>query len=512
MAVMSTIAIVNIRTLGDYALTTATDLGESAIEDSTSHLISLGEEIIKQKARDVATQVEMYLGNHPDMTLVDMRNDTYLRNIVVQTVGTTGYTTLIDPVNTVIVIHKFPGQERDVRPLKDTLPSFWNLLTTSITQETAGYYDWLEVDGSINQKYASIVPVANGTGLPLTIWATTYIVEFSAPAEETKNEINDAILESSNYLKANVSGIQDMFVVAFTILITCIIGLTLLLSRVITSPILALKRGAEAIGHGNLDYKLEIKSEDELGDLEKEFNKMGTALKSDMEQLNRTSNENIIREKRIQNYLRLYAQKISEAQEAERRRVARELHDGTVQSLVVIARHLDDIAAGESELSITDIRAQVQSVMEEVRHFSQELRPSILDDLGLVPAVEWLASDMTNNHKIAVDIKIAGDPVQLSSQAELALFRIVQEALTNVRKHSQATRAQVILSYSEHSVKFIIQDYGRGFDIPAGEDDLTREGKLGLVGMFERVQLLRGSLKIASHPGEGTTITVEIPF
>ena len=512
MIVMSTIAIINIRTLGTYAVKIATDLGESAIEDSTSHLISLGEEIIKQKAKDVAKQVEMYFTVHSNVTIDDMRNDPELRAIVVQSVGVTGYTTLIDPANEVIVIHKFPEQEKDITPLKDILSSFWNLIISSITHETSGYYDWLEVDGSINQKYASIVPVTNGTGYTLTIWATTYIDEFSAPAEETKEEINTAILETSNYLKENIARVQDVFIIAFTILVVCIIGLTLLLSHVITSPIIALKQGAEAIGQGKLDYKLKINSKDELGDLANEFNKMAAALKSYLEELTRKSEENIIKEKRIQDNLRLYAQKVSEAQESERKRIARDLHDDTVQSLVVIARHLDDIASGQSQLSISDLREKVSNIIKEVRHFSQELRPSILDDLGLIPSVEWLASDLINNYKIKVETKISGEFTTLPSQSELILFRIIQEALTNVRKHSEATLAQVILHYASDFMRVTIKDNGKGFDIPSAKEDLTWEGKLGLTGMYERAQLLRGTLTIQSHPGEGTTITLEVPL
>ena len=140
-------------------------------------------------------------------------------------------------------------------------------------------------------------------------------------------------------------------------------------------------------------------------------------------------------------------QKVSEAQEAERKRIARELHDETAQSLVVILRDLDDLASGNSRLSAKDIREEVRKVLEGVRRFSQELRPSILDDLGLIPALNWLTSDLTKNFGITVDSEVIGNQRQLPQETELMLFRITQEALTNVRKHSKATKASVKVDF-----------------------------------------------------------------
>jgi two-component system sensor histidine kinase DegS len=513
MGIVGAVAIINIRDMGSYALETSTSLGERAIRDSTTHLNKLGEEIIKQKAIDVAKQVEMYLNFHLAMTLVDMRNDEELRQIVVQPVGITGYTTLIDPRNMNIIIHKFPEQEKNLITLKEIVPSFWALLESSVGgMITSGYYDWLEVDGSINQKYASIVPVFMSNGNSLTLWATTYITEFSMPAEQTKQEINAAIMDSSNYINKNVSNIQDLFSILFTTLVIIVIGLSLLLSRVITSPIQALNRGARAIGQGNFDYRLEIKSKDELGDLANSFNKMSSALNTYTAELKRTGVENIVKERKIQENLRLVVQKVSEAQEAERKRIARELHDETLQDLVVITRQLDDLSSGSSMLSAQDIRQKVQKILEGVRHFSQELRPSILDDLGLVSAVKWLASDLKKNYNVAVETEIVGNQSQLPPEVELMLFRITQEALTNVRKHSEATQVFIKLDFSEHKVKVLIHDNGIGFEMPTRMGDFTIVDKLGLVGMQERVQLLGGIMSIESQPSKGTSLTVEVPI
>jgi two-component system sensor histidine kinase DegS len=154
----------------------------------------------------------------------------------------------------------------------------------------------------------------------------------------------------------------------------------------------------------------------------------------------------------------------------------------------------------------------VRNILEGVRHFSQELRPFILDDLGLVPAVKWLAADLAKNEKIEVETEIGGNPRSLPPEAELMLFRITQEALTNVRKHARATRVLVRLDFSSHKVKVTIIDNGTGFETPSRLGDLTRIGKLGLAGMQERIQLLGGTINIESRPGTGVTLTVEVPL
>jgi len=512
MGVIGYVANINIRNLGAYALDTSTALGQRAIEDSTSHLNRLGEAIIQQKSRDVAKQVEMYLQNRPPMTVAEMRADAELRKIVVQSVGTTGYTTLLDPVNAEIIIHKFPGQEKNLESLKDILPTFWALLKSSAAGRTAGYYDWLEVDGSINQKYAGIEPVITADGKTFNLWATAYISEFSLPAEETKREINAAIEDSRDHINKDVTDVQDLFFIIFTVLVIIVIGLALLLSRVITRPIQALKEGAEAVGEGKLDYKLKVKNKDELGDLANSFNDMAAALKTYTEELKNTATENVKKERQIQENLRIYMSKLGQAQEDERKRIARELHDETIQALVVVSRDLDDLASPDAKLTARDIREEVRKIIEGLRNFGQELRPSILDDLGLIPAVKWLASDLTKNYKIRAEVEITGSQRNLPPETELMLFRIAQEALVNIRRHSQATLANVRIDFAENRVKLVIQDNGKGFEVPPRLSDLARTGKLGLAGIRERAQLLGGSINIESQSGSGTTLTIEVPL
>jgi two-component system, NarL family, sensor histidine kinase DegS len=512
ITIMGYIAFTSLQGLGQHALSTSASLGESAISNSTAALNNMGENTIRQVAKDIARQIEIYLETRPAMTLTEMRNDTRLREIVVQPVGTTGYTTLIDTNNSVIVIHKFPGQEKDVSSLESTLPAFWSIVEASTKgKAVSGYYDWQEVDGSISQKYASIVPIHTADSKELTLWATTYIDEFSMPAEELKGEINTAIQSSSNFINDNVASMQRSFIMVFILLMVVVTGISLLLSRVITRPIIALKQGAESIGRGELDYKLVVKNRDELGNLADSFNNMGLALRNNIAELETTAAENITKEKEIQDNLRLYAQKVGQAQEAERKRIARELHDETVQDLVVVTRHLEDLADGKSNLTAEDIRNEITRILEGVRNFSQELRHPILEHLGLVPAVNWLASDLTNNYGITTDIKVKGEPHQLPPETELMLFRIIQEALTNVRKHAGADHVILHMVFSEAGIKVVIRDNGTGFIVPTRLGNLTENGKLGLAGMEERVQLIGGKVSIKSSPTDGTSLTIEAP-
>jgi signal transduction histidine kinase len=512
MGVTGYLAFTYIREMGDYALESSTKVGESAIRDSTKHLVSIGEDTITQMATTVAKQIEIYLESRPPMTVEQMQKDATLREIAVQPVGLTGYTTILDPNNHIIIIHKYPGQEKDLLPLKEVLPSFWLLLESSLNgQASSGYYDWLEVDGSITRKYAHIAPIRFQDGQVLTLWATTYIDEFSRPVEETKTDISIAIADSEAYINGKVSQMRDVFVIFFTILANVVVALALLLSRLIVKPIIALKYGAEAIGIGQLDYKLKIKSRDELGDLANTFNKMSSALKSNMEELKQAAEENLAQEKKIQNNMRLYSQKVGQAQEAERKRIARELHDETIQDLVVVMRHIESLASGKKDILASEILEEVRKILEGVRHFSQELRPSILDDLGLIPAIQWLASDLTKTFGITVGTETRGVKRKLPPETELMLFRITQEALTNVRKHSQATHVFVLVEFTEHTIRISIQDNGKGIAVQSKFEDMARTGKLGLTGMQERTQLLGGTLKIESQAGQGTTVIVEVP-
>jgi PAS domain S-box-containing protein len=225
----------------------------------------------------------------------------------------------------------------------------------------------------------------------------------------------------------------------------------------------------------------------------------------------------VTQEKRMQESLRFYLGQITMAQEEERKRIARELHDETIQALVVLTRQLDDIISVSSDLAfdkrrlLESLRKQADDIMADVRRLSQDLRPPALDRLGLVPALEWLASDIGKHSGINVDVRINGVSRRFSSEVELVLFRVAQEALRNAWRHAQAARVDVTVEFGDRKARITVKDNGKGFDLPETTGDLVKQGRLGLAGMEERIQLVGGNLRIESRPGEGTMVVVEAP-
>jgi signal transduction histidine kinase len=201
--------------------------------------------------------------------------------------------------------------------------------------------------------------------------------------------------------------------------------------------------------------------------------------------------------------------RVVDAQELERSRLARELHDETGQALTSILlglKHLDDVVETEAAREATaSIRELVASTLQDVRRLAVELRPSALDDFGLVPAVERLASNLSEQSDLVVDLEAQLGDRRLPPEAETALYRIVQEALTNVVKHADARRVSITLVRKEASAVVVIEDDGRGFDPEA-----VRAGALGFTGMRERVELVGGRLTVETSPGAGTTLVAEV--
>jgi two-component system sensor histidine kinase DegS len=215
--------------------------------------------------------------------------------------------------------------------------------------------------------------------------------------------------------------------------------------------------------------------------------------------------------------LRFYLKQAVMAQEEERKRLSRELHDDTVQFLGGISRSLDNFIRKNTNLPSDDLTAlkkmheRLNTGLRDVQRFSQDLRPSILDYLGLLTALRSLANKANERHQVEMEFHVTGTEKRFRPEIEILIFRIVQEALNNIGKHAQATKVQLLIDFSETVVKFTIIDNGIGFQLPDQLDTLPRAGKLGLAGIQERLILLGGTLKIDSHPGKGTTVHFEIP-
>jgi len=223
------------------------------------------------------------------------------------------------------------------------------------------------------------------------------------------------------------------------------------------------------------------------------------------------------KEKEMQDKLRYYVGQVTKAQEEERQRIAQELHDDTIQDLVLLLHQIDIFMSTNKHLSrrdtrlLEELRNQISKISAEVRRFTQDLRPSVLDDLGLMPALEWLVSDVSKYFGIEIEVSIIGEIKRFPPETELVLFRIVQEALRNVWKHSKATRTWITTEFTEDRTIITVKDNGAGFEMPEEIEDLTTTGKLGLLGMQERVQLVGGHIKLESEAGKGTTIVAEVP-
>lgn len=202
--------------------------------------------------------------------------------------------------------------------------------------------------------------------------------------------------------------------------------------------------------------------------------------------------------------------RVVSGQELERQRLARELHDETGQALTSILLGLKGLEDADDEglrRSLLGLRELVVSTLHDVRRLAVELRPKALDDFGLVPALERLAETFAEQTSVKVQVEAALGEARLPAELETALYRIVQEALTNVIKHANARTVSVVLTKKGEAVAVVIEDDGRGFD-PATDPG---EG-LGLLGMRERIALVEGRVSVESGAGQGTTIAVEVPL
>lgn len=208
---------------------------------------------------------------------------------------------------------------------------------------------------------------------------------------------------------------------------------------------------------------------------------------------------------------------VVDAQEAERKRIALELHDATGQSLTAIALGLRGVEAllradpTTAASQMKEVRSFSTAALGELRQIISDLRPSQLDDLGLVPALQWYAQGFERRYGVRTELRIKGERERMQPEYETTLFRIIQEGLTNIGKHARATYTTIALEMEPHEVSVLIEDNGRGFDL----DSVLQSDKTsgwGLLGIQERARLLGGRCEIDSAPGAGTRIRVTVPL
>ncbi|MGH2544901.1 MAG: ATP-binding protein [Ardenticatenaceae bacterium] len=287
---------------------------------------------------------------------------------------------------------------------------------------------------------------------------------------------------------------------------TLIVGLLLVLVIIstgtnrLTDPIRELVDQTQQLAHGELVGLVEGGSIDEMRALSAAFNEMAD------------------RVARYRAGLQSYVAAITQSQEEERKRIARELHDDTVQSLIALGRRLELLSRSlenpvDAAKQLYQLEQMLAQTVQEVRQFSRDLRPLLLEDLGLEAAIRQMLREIERLDAVETTLTIAGEmPVGgLDDELEVTLYRIAQEALNNTRKHAGASRVGVILAYEAANVRLNVRDDGCGF-APSETSDLAQQGSFGLMGIRERAKLFGGRVEIQSTPGEGTEIEINLPF
>jgi len=298
-------------------------------------------------------------------------------------------------------------------------------------------------------------------------------------------------------LRAEVK--ENFFLLLFAIGIsTLVIGITL--NQLVIKKLQRFMEAASLLGKCDFKRTISFKSDDEIKRLADSFNLMAKMLMDKM---------------RLE---RKYLTQIIEAQENERTRISRELHDEIGQALTAIKFNLDMI---EKELPQTstpilgrlgEARSLSNQTLTAMRQLSMDLRPTMLDDLGLIPTLRWYIQNFSNRLNICSNFQAIGFEEKLPPQIETAIYRIVQEAMNNIAKHAKADHFEIILEHRDSIISVSIKDNGKGFDLESVLHPESPERGFGIIGMQERVSLLEGRIDIQSRPGLGTHIHIEVPY
>ena len=279
-------------------------------------------------------------------------------------------------------------------------------------------------------------------------------------------------------------------------IISIIFVIAFFVSKMITSPIIRLKRASEQIADGNFDLSLKISAHDEIGALTTSFNNMARQLKEQSDKL------------RIEQKNSMKA--MFDGQDMERQRLSRELHDGLGQELIAMKLKLEGIDDHTSDYkkSVNEVKQLVDNTVDNIRRISNDLMPAILDEFGLSIAIRNLCESVPPQTGLEIQLNSSGNSKVQDKRVKMYLYRISQEAITNIIKHSGAKLAEITLLQDIDRISLHISDSGRGFDMKCIQAGNCR----GLRNIKERVNILSGEIKINSEFAKGTTINISIPL
>ncbi len=265
--------------------------------------------------------------------------------------------------------------------------------------------------------------------------------------------------------------------------------------RQVVQPLQALEQKATELGWGNF-----VAIEEPVGGI------------NEIQRLQRELIHMARKVQLSQQSLRSYLEAVTTGQEEERRRLARDLHDDTIQSLIALNQQIQlaQMSASDeaSAARLATMQQMAGQIVADLRRLTRDLRPIYLEDLGLVPALEMLARDISQAIALPISFETIGRERRLSPDVELALYRIAQEALSNVARHSQAKKAVVCLEFTDDAVRLTVRDDGQGFAVPESPAEMAPSGHFGLLGVQERAEAIGARLQIQSAAGAGTQLTV----
>ncbi len=313
-------------------------------------------------------------------------------------------------------------------------------------------------------------------------------VGWALVAEEPWREVADPLLRTTEMAP----------LILIPVLVVAVIGLWFGVRQVV-QPLQALEKKATELGWGDFEaIEQPVGGINEIQRLQAELIHMARKVRL------------------AQQNLRGYLGAVTTGQEEERRRLARDLHDDTIQSLIALNQQIQlaQLAAEDVDMlsKLQEMQRMAEQTVADLRRLTRDLRPIYLEDLGLTPALDMLARDSSRSMTIPVTFETTGQVRRLSPEVELAFYRMAQEGLSNVARHAQAGSARLCLDFGVEAITLSVEDDGVGFDVPESPAEMAPAGHYGLLGVEERAEAIGARLALAAAPGSGTRLQVSLPL